>query len=72
MQYCRFVYLIKSQNRLVILNSKSDNSDYIELMSNYGNTPEVLDALCKTFCGAFIMGCRSSTTPINDMGEFRI
>jgi hypothetical protein len=71
----KFVYLILSQKRLVILSSKMNDRDYRELM-NTGNDggigmESLLMTTCKMFCIGYIMGSQSSIKPVNLLEEFQ-
>jgi hypothetical protein len=69
--YQFFVYLIKSQNRLVILRQKVENFDYQHLMDNNGGDVFQLEHLCKTFCLGYILGAQNGKKPINSLYEFQ-
>jgi len=69
--YQFFVYLIKSENRLIILKQSVENSNYIHLMDNNGSDAQILEYLCKTFCLGYINGATSGKKPINNMYEFQ-
>lgn len=73
MNYTKYVYLIASQNRLVILNKKISDSDYIFLFSSTGNDMESVSNQCNTFCAGVIFGQKVSTISIvNQLEEFII
>lgn len=66
-----FVYLIVSENRLVILKLKNNNPDYFFLMDVNGDDVHHFEYLCKTFCLGFILGAKFEKKPINDLCEFK-
>jgi hypothetical protein len=66
-----FVYYIKSQNRLIILKDRINNSDYYLLMDNNGGSESELYNLCKTFCIGYILGSQNGLAPINNVIEFQ-
>lgn len=67
-----YVYLIKSQCRLVILPHQSDNQDYFELLANEGYDSTLLMKTAKMFCCAYILGAESRLDIVNDIQEFKI
>lgn len=67
----KFVYLILSQRRLVILSSKMHDKDYHELMNTADGPESFLITTCKMFCIGFIMGSQSGTNPVNLLEEFQ-
>lgn len=69
--YKFFVYLIKSENRLVILRDKNDNPDYLCLMDSKGDNESVSHNLCKMFCAGYIIGATNGKKPINSLYEFQ-
>lgn len=70
MWYYNYVYLIKSENRLVILEGQERDSDYHLFMSNNGNNYESLKNTCKMFCLGYIYGCVTGNVPVNNVKEF--
>ena len=70
MKHQFFVYLIVSENRLVILKHEVKNQNYVRLMDNNGTDPNILESLCKTFCLGFILGSGIGKKPINNLWEF--
>ncbi len=68
-----YVYLILSENRLVILRQKVENSDYYLILNNSGDSSQInlLESFCKTFCLGFILGSESTKRPINNIYEFQ-
>ena len=69
--YQFFVYLIKSENRLVILKEKINNPDYLYLMDNYGDDEEICEYFSKIFCIGYMQGTKNGTKPVNDINEFK-
>lgn len=67
-----YVYLIKSQCRLVILPYQSSNQDYFELLKNEGYDATLLMKTAKMFCCAYILGAKSGLDIVNDIEEFKI
>ena len=68
----KFVYLILSQKRLVIVSSKITDKDYHELMNTGADGPEsLLITTCKMFCIGYIMGTQSGIKPVNLLEEFQ-
>lgn len=63
------VYLIKSQNRLVILSKEVKDDDYLALISQLANDKDIALLVCKTYCLGFIHGT-SFNKPINLQEEF--
>ena len=68
--YKRYVYLIISQNRLVILNEEKNDKDYHLFLENNGSSRDELMMACKVFCAGFILGANSDCKPINELKEF--
>ena len=66
-----FIYLIKSENRLVILKQKVENPDYFHLMNVDGDNTHHLEYLCKTFCLGFILGGEYARKVVNNLHEFK-
>lgn len=66
-----FVYLIKSQNRLVITKQQTVDNDYHMLMNNDGGNDYQLLSFCKLFCLGYIYGAESGKKPINSPYEFQ-
>lgn len=64
------VYLIKSQNRLVITEQEMDSNDYHFLMKASGSG-FISRADCKTFCIGYIYGAANGKKPINSIEEFK-
>ena len=62
-----WVYLIKSQKRLIISNIKICNADYHELLNSNGNN--VL-TICKSYCIGLIQGSKLNMEIINNVQEF--
>lgn len=54
--YQYFVYLILSENRLIILDHSIDDKKYTLLMSNNGGDNEMSITVCKTFCLGYLYG----------------
>ena len=65
-----YVYLILSQNRLVITKQKIDRADYHPLLDNNGGNEQVLYTICKMFCLGYISGSISGRKIVNDPSEF--
>lgn len=70
MKYTFYIYLVLSQNRLVITQQKIVNIDYHLLMYNDGFDPITLNLICKTFCLGYICGNASGRKILNDPNEF--
>lgn len=64
-----YVYLILSQNRLVILQSLMQSDDYHMLFSSKGN-PMLGENNCKIYCMGYMVGTHAAKTPINSAEEF--
>ena len=64
-----YVYLILSQNRLIITSVQIDDSDYFQLLNNSGNAVRAMD-FCKTFCIGYILGSTSGRKIVNTLYEF--
>lgn len=73
MIHYRYVYLIKSEQRLVILKQPVYNSDYHMLLNNNGSNPIELETYCKLFCMGYIYGHNDGDrSPIvNSIYEFQ-
>jgi len=54
--YEYYIYLIMSENRLIICDHQIINSDYYMLMNNNGNNNTLLYDTCKIFCLGYIYG----------------
>jgi len=66
-----YVYLILSENRLVIMENKFVNDDYHLLMDNNGENKISLYNTCKIFCLGYLYGSRSNgRIIINDPHEY--
>lgn len=65
-----YVYLIKSQKRLVILKNKVDNNDYHEFMKTSNIDDDESERICKVFCIGFILGGSWYIELVNDINEF--
>lgn len=65
-----YVYLIKSQKRLVILKNKVDNNDYHEFMKTSNSKESISEIMCKMFCVGFILGGSWNIELVNDINEF--
>lgn len=66
-----FVYLIVPENRIIIVQEKLNNSDYLELMSVTGYNKQQLLRTCNTFCLGYIMGGLYGEKPVNLPEEFK-
>jgi hypothetical protein len=68
--YKYYVYLIKSQNRLVILSEEIEDKDY-ELLLNTGNSDyeNHLIRTCNTFCNGYVLGAGNKI--LNRIEEFK-
>lgn len=68
-----YVYLILSENRLVILRQKNDDPNYYHLLNNNGHVSQqnMLEAICKTFCIGYILGSERSKKCVNNIYEFQ-
>jgi hypothetical protein len=71
MKYLKTVYYIKDQNRLVIINEKVSNSNYLELFSSEGEDEKIVYQFCKYFCGGYIIGSTTKKEPVNNLNEFQ-
>ena len=69
--YQFFVYLIKSENRLVILRERVNDPDYYHLLDNNGGNEVMLHNLCKVFCLGYIIGAEYGKKPANSLYEFQ-
>lgn len=66
-----FVYLIKSQKRLVITNHSVSSDDYVLMMNNNGYDRYLQENMCKLFCIGYIRGSALGVSVINSVDEFR-
>jgi hypothetical protein len=68
-----YVYLHKSENRLLITRTKKDSKNeilfYKNLLFVFGNNAYTLRRICDAFCLGYMSGSLSST-PVNDVDEF--
>jgi hypothetical protein len=63
-----YVYLIISQNRLVITSVKMSNEAYHFMFSSEGHFSLVS---CKTFCAGCLMGSATGIKLVNTIEEFQ-
>ena len=73
--HSRFVYLIKSQNRLVTLSEEVEDDDFLFLYKNNSSHLEVSEALARAFClgvlAVFEFPNCFKDKPINAQKEFQ-
>lgn len=73
--YNYFVYLIKSESRLVILDKEKVSNDYYLLIKVDGTDPGSFTA-CNLFCIGFINGTRynhlANSQVVNTVDEFAV
>jgi len=67
-----YVYLIKNENRLVITNYESNDSNWHLLMDNNGTNINLLYQLCLTYCIGVIDGSNSGLVLTNSREEFNM
>lgn len=65
-----YVYLIKSQKRLVITKTKVDSNDYHQFLNTFNPNEKISETICKMFCVGFILGGNWDIELINDINEF--
>jgi hypothetical protein len=65
-----YVYLILSQNRLVIMETENTSSDYFRLMDNNGYDRVLQLSQCKLFCIGYTNGSKLKNPVINSVLEF--
>ncbi len=70
MIYYTYVYLVNSQNRLVISESPITNSNYVLLLDNNGPDRFQLMLVAKFYCIGIITGGNMKRTIVNDFKEF--
>lgn len=67
-----YVYLIKDQNRLVILNQEVEKENYLHLMNGNGGDENTLLYHCKMFCLGYLQGnFNKKSNIVNDYREFK-
>ena len=69
--YKYFVYLIISENRLIIVDGQIKNSDYCQLMDTCGGNLELAINSCKMFCLGYIYGGQYGKQVKNSPYEFQ-
>lgn len=65
-----YVYLIKSDKRLIITTNEIIDSDYKHLMDSSNSNAVNVNDTCKIFCIGYIMG-NSNDNVINKLEEFK-
>jgi len=66
-----FVYLKKSENRIIITDVEINDYDYHHLMDNNGSDENLLKTYCNVFCLGYYVGVGYGIRPINDPSEFQ-
>ena len=66
----KYVYYIKSQNRLVITNKTIDNNDYVKYTTSFADDDYIAKRICEAFCIGYIKGNLSDIKVLNDFDEF--
>ena len=69
--YYFYVYLILSENRIVILKNKMVDDDYFELMNCNGVNEYNLLSTCKMFCFGYMIGSKHKRKLVNNIYEFQ-
>ncbi len=69
--YKCFVYLIISENRLVIMDNSVDDKNYHLLMNNEGYDRVTLRQLCKMYCLGYFYAGSHNIKVVNSPYEFQ-
>lgn len=67
--FCKYIYLIISQKRLVIADHEIIDEDYKELLNTNGPDLSIINNSCKIFCFGYILGSRNGGV-VNTLKEF--
>ncbi|MFW5847479.1 MAG: hypothetical protein ACOCVF_00980 [bacterium] len=67
-----FVYLVKTENRLVITKSPINDDDYIKIFTVTGNNSNQLEIFAKLLCNGYIYGSELGIKVRNKQQEFEI
>jgi hypothetical protein len=67
-----YVYIIISQNRLVITKKEYDDSDHLRLTTLESYNEAMLMNTAKTLCSGYILGRNINIDVVNDIDEFKL